>query len=68
MAGIIFGARREDAIAWAEQRPAGRLTWRQIRLPTEDVLAAGDPQLSLRGDVLRSECVELFGLTSATDC
>ena len=64
MAGIVFGARLEDAIACAEQHPAGRLSWRQIRLPTEQVLAAGDPRLSLRGDVLRAHCLELFGLAS----
>jgi tRNA(Arg) A34 adenosine deaminase TadA len=66
MAGIVFGARQADAIAWAEQQPGSALTWRQIRIPASDVVAAGEPRLTLQGDVLRADCVELFELTRAS--
>jgi tRNA(Arg) A34 adenosine deaminase TadA len=63
MAGIVFGASQDEALAFAERGATGSLTWRQIRIRATAVADAGTPHLWVTGGVLRDECLELFALT-----
>jgi tRNA(adenine34) deaminase len=64
MAGIVFGASQDDAVAWARAHPDPVFTWRQIRLRSQVVVDHGEPRLALLGGVRRDECVALFELPS----
>lgn len=62
LAGIIFGASQDDALAWTASNGNSRYTWRQIRVSCADVTARGEPVLEVWPGVMREECVSLFGL------
>ena len=55
MAGIIYGASREDRTP--------ECPWR-IMIPAETVIAAGEPKLELYSDFMREECKPLLSLST----
>lgn len=63
MEGIVFGAFEKDALDFAKARSgSGKFSWRQIEIPTRDVIAKGMPKLKLVEGFLREECLKLHEL------
>lgn len=62
MAGIAFGASRQDADTWSRQHPDDLYTWRQINISARAVIDAGTPRLELYEGLRRAECRALFDL------
>lgn len=66
MAGLIFGATQDDAVAWSRQHQDSTFTWRQIAIRARQVVAAGQPKLELVEGVRREDCRKLFSLNRRT--
>lgn len=62
MQGIVFGAFEEDAIKEFNKKNKQKFTWRQIAIPTKDVIAKGIPKLELKEGFMREECLTLYQL------
>jgi tRNA(Arg) A34 adenosine deaminase TadA len=62
LAGVVFGAYQDDAVAWARAHPHDRFSWRQIRISAQEVADRGEPRVEVVGGVLRDACIGLFGL------
>ncbi len=62
MAGIVYGATKEDALKVYRRQRNEKFTWRQINITAEEVIAKGEPKLALHKKFLRSECLKLFKL------
>jgi tRNA(Arg) A34 adenosine deaminase TadA len=65
MSGIVFGVSQDDVGEFARAHATPALSWRQIRIPVETVVAAGSPHLWVKGGVLREECLSLLDLTAS---
>jgi tRNA(Arg) A34 adenosine deaminase TadA len=65
MDGVVFGVSQDDVVEFAQSHATETLTWRQIRIPVEAVLAAGTPRLWVEAGVLREECLALLELTAS---
>lgn len=68
LAGIVFGASRQDALQVAQLHPHPDLTWRQIVVPAATVAAAEYPvpqdraPVRVTGGVLAGPCRDLLAL------
>lgn len=60
MDGIVYGARQQDAIDYANTHKSNIFTWRQIEVPSILIAQRGIPRIEIIPDVLREKCVELF--------
>ncbi len=60
MEGIVFGASKEDAQEQAMKITDGKFTWRQIDMPSREIVAKGDPKIHLVEKFMREECNHLF--------
>jgi len=60
MAGIVFGATKEDAQLFAKNLRSEKLTWRQIDISSKDIISKGDPKLELVEKFMHNECCNLF--------
>lgn len=60
MAGIVYGANQDDAVAAAALRAGESFTWRQISLRAVEVLQHGEPRLALHENFMRDECLKLL--------
>lgn len=66
MAGLVFGATQDDAIAWSQYNEDPTYTWRQIAIRARHVIEAGQPKLELFEGVRREDCRALFALSRRT--
>lgn len=66
MAGLIFGANQDDALAWSRRHQDPTFTWRQIMIRARQVVDAGQPRLEVVEGVRRDGCLELFALNKRT--
>jgi tRNA(adenine34) deaminase len=64
MTGIVYGASQADVVAFADNERTGSLTWRQIRIDSATIAAAGEPRLWVVDSVLHDECIALLQLTA----
>jgi tRNA(Arg) A34 adenosine deaminase TadA len=64
MDGIAYGASQEEVIEFAQEHRGSSLTWRQIRISSSTVVAAGEPKLWVTSGVLHEECLSLLRLTA----
>ena len=62
MAGIVFGANKDDALKIFKKQKNGKFTWRQIDLSAARIISQGKPKLKLYKDFLRKECLNLYQL------
>jgi tRNA(Arg) A34 adenosine deaminase TadA len=65
MAGIVFGANKDDALKIFRDQRDTKFTWRQINVASEDIILKGEPKLELHKEFMRDECLKLFELTKA---
>jgi tRNA(Arg) A34 adenosine deaminase TadA len=63
MAGIVFGANKDDALKIFREQRDTKFTWRQIDVASEDIILKGEPKLELHKEFMRDECLKLFELT-----
>jgi tRNA(Arg) A34 adenosine deaminase TadA len=63
MAGVVFGASQQDALAWTAAHPGIKHSWWQIEIPAHLIAQAGDPALAIWEGVLRAQYQELFNLS-----
>lgn len=59
MKGIVFGATIEDA----RNKQGENFSWRQIDIPSREVISKGTPKLELVERFLREDCLKLFDLS-----
>jgi len=62
MAGIIYGATKDDALKIFNKRGGEKFTWRQIDISAEEIITKGEPRLKLHKEFLRDECIKLYEL------
>lgn len=62
MEGIVFGATKDDAMDFAKNLQNEKFTWRQIDMSSRDIVAKGDPKISLVEGFMQEECKDLFNL------
>ena len=60
MEGIVFGATEDDALDFAKRTPERKFTWRQINVPSRDIIDQAEPKLQLVEGFMRDECNQLF--------
>jgi tRNA(Arg) A34 adenosine deaminase TadA len=60
MKGIVFGASKDDAVAFAKKLQDAKFTWRQIDMSSKEVIGRGNPKLELIEKFMQEECKELF--------
>lgn len=58
--GIVWGARMEDMMNYAEQNGNHHYKWRTIRLKASEIIDKAPDQPWIIGDFMRDECRELF--------
>lgn len=59
MKGIVYGANLHDAIKASKRMGQGK-SWRQIAVPSKEIIEKGVPLLELYSDFMREECLQLF--------
>ncbi len=66
MAGIVYGATKDDALRIFQKQKRKRFTWRQIDIPAEHIIAKGKPKLRLYKRFLRDDCLKLYSLSKGS--
>ena len=60
MAGIVFGASKEDAQNFGKGLENKKFTWRQIDISSRTIVEKGDPKIELVERFMQEECKKLF--------
>ncbi|MEI6352476.1 MAG: nucleoside deaminase [Candidatus Nomurabacteria bacterium] len=60
MAGIVFGASKEDAQDFGKGLENKKTTWRQINISSRTIIEKGDPKIELVEKFMQEECKKLF--------
>lgn len=60
MAGIVFGASKEDAQEFGKFLGDKKFTWRQIDISSKTIVEKGNPKIELIEKFMREECKKLF--------